>query len=331
MPKPSPDFDLITLKWAGTYLDGAPAQGSLQLTYGGGVMLDDDLATPINIFPKQIVAPITTLSVLIGGEMKEVGYAEFKVPATNDPDIDGGGGTYSMTESLLDVSTGRTVTFPVDVNAPDGIIWLNKIIPTTPAAGAPISVVYWDDFQSLEARVANIEAGGGGGEGGPVSWGSILDKPATFAPTTGTTAGTAAAGNDTRLSDARTPLAHGHPIIEVTGLQTELDNKQATGDYATSADVTTALGGKADTAHGHEIGDVAGLQGALDAASGGGGAPTVADMPSGIVLSCIHNGTAWPARPTERTDITVHWIGGNELDPPLDAVDGMDIWDRPAT
>src|SRR5690606_23699407 len=34
----------------------------------------------------------------------------------------------------------------------------------------------------------------------------------------GTTAGTVAAGDDSRLSDARTPTAHGHAIEEVTGL-----------------------------------------------------------------------------------------------------------------
>ena len=50
---------------------------------------------------------------------------------------------------------------------------------------------------------------------------------------------------DTRLTDARTPTAHGHTAAEVEGL----------GD---------ALAGKADTDHDHAIGDVTGLQDALD-------------------------------------------------------------------
>jgi hypothetical protein len=54
-------------------------------------------------------------------------------------------------------------------------------------------------------------------------------------------------GNDSRLSDARTPTAHTHAIADVTSLQTALD-------------------GKAALAHTHAIADVTGLQAALDAA-----------------------------------------------------------------
>lgn len=39
-------------------------------------------------------------------------------------------------------------------------------------------------------------------------------------------AGEVVKGNDTRLSDARTPTAHGHAIADVSGLQTALDGKQ---------------------------------------------------------------------------------------------------------
>lgn len=175
MSKPSPDWNLITLKWAGAYLDGTPATGNLSITYGGGVMLDDDATTPMNIYPKTIVVPLTTLSVLIDGAPKEVGYAEVQVPATNDPDIDGAGGTYTLTENLTGVTSGRKdVSFPVDIGAPGGVIWLNKIIPTAPAPGTPIQVVYWADFDALETRVADLELGGGGG-GGAVT---LADMPA---------------------------------------------------------------------------------------------------------------------------------------------------------
>ena len=56
---------------------------------------------------------------------------------------------------------------------------------------------------------------------------------------------------DSRLSDARTPTAHGHAINDVTGLQTALDGKQAAGSYAASS-------------HTHAISDTTGLQTALD-------------------------------------------------------------------
>ena len=48
------------------------------------------------------------------------------------------------------------------------------------------------------------------------AWGDITGKPATFAPTIGTTATTAAAGNDSRLSDSRTPKTHTHAWADIT-------------------------------------------------------------------------------------------------------------------
>ena len=64
--------------------------------------------------------------------------------------------------------------------------------------------------------------------------------------------------------------------------------------------------------------------------SGGGGGPiTAADLPAGSVMFARYNTTtsAWPARPTSRTDIMVHWIGANESTPPPAAVNGVDLWD----
>lgn len=53
--------------------------------------------------------------------------------------------------------------------------------------------------------------------------GGDLTADRTLAVVYGSTAGTAAQGNDARLSDARTPLAHAHAIADVTGLQAALD------------------------------------------------------------------------------------------------------------
>jgi hypothetical protein len=78
---------------------------------------------------------------------------------------------------------------------------------------------------------------------------------------------------------------HTHAIADVTGLQSSLDSKQASGSYAAAvhshgiADVTglqaaldnkQAAGSYAATVHGHAIGDVAGLQAALDSKQPGG-------------------------------------------------------------
>jgi hypothetical protein len=48
-------------------------------------------------------------------------------------------------------------------------------------------------------------------------------------------AGEVVKGTDTRLSDARTPTAHTHPISDVTGLQTALDAKAASSSLAAVA------------------------------------------------------------------------------------------------
>ena len=48
--------------------------------------------------------------------------------------------------------------------------------------------------------------------------------------------------NDARLSDARTPTAHSHPISDVTNLQTALDGKQASGNYELTSNKNAANG-----------------------------------------------------------------------------------------
>lgn len=154
---------------------------------------------------------------------------------------------------------------------------------------------------------------------------------------------------DTRLYDSRTPTAHSHTWAEVTGkpatftpnthshtisdttgLQTALDGKQVSGSYATSSDLTTGLAGKANTSHTHTIANTTGLQAALDAkgtsnlalgtssstAKAGNYTPPVADLPAGTTITVMHTGSAWPARPTSRTDVTVIWVGGTTATPP---------------
>ena len=48
------------------------------------------------------------------------------------------------------------------------------------------------------------------------AWGDVTGKPATFAPTIGTTATTAVAGNDARLTNSRTPTTHTHAWADIT-------------------------------------------------------------------------------------------------------------------
>ena len=85
--------------------------------------------------------------------------------------------------------------------------------------------------------------------------------------------------NDARLADTRDPKAHNHGISDVTGLQTALDGKQASGSYAPATGIApSAITGTAvvtndsrlsdsrtPTAHTHTMSDVTSLQATLTA------------------------------------------------------------------
>ena len=73
--------------------------------------------------------------------------------------------------------------------------------------------------------------GAGEGEAAPVTWASVTGKPATFPPTTGTTASTAKPGDYTPTWGEVTgkpstfaPATHTHAIADVTGLQAIIDD-----------------------------------------------------------------------------------------------------------
>lgn len=156
---PTPDFSRVTLKWAGTYLDGTPCDGMLVLTYNGGPMLDDDATMPVSIYPVGLRTPITTAQVVVGPTTYVVGYTEWSVPASNDPDIIGSGGTYTI-EEMLNRGGGRKFSFVADKDAPGGVIWTNKLAGSEPAPAEPYSAVYLADFTALSGRVLDLEGVG---------------------------------------------------------------------------------------------------------------------------------------------------------------------------
>jgi hypothetical protein len=65
--------------------------------------------------------------------------------------------------------------------------------------------------------------------------GGDLSANRTLTPDFGTGAGKVTQGNDSRLSDARTPLAHNHPVSEITGLPTLVPQAEAEEGIATTA------------------------------------------------------------------------------------------------
>ena len=166
MPGPTPDFDTVSLVWWGNYLDGSPATGSIEVSYDGGVQLDPSTDKPVSTFPIVMTATITPKSVQIADKngvqrTVAVGEATFQVPVSNDPDIQGGGGTYKVVEKL-DQGGGRTFHVVADKDAPGGVIKLNEVAPTDPIPGVAYSAVTITDFNTLTGRVTALESSGGG-------------------------------------------------------------------------------------------------------------------------------------------------------------------------
>ena len=155
---PTPDFDTVLLIWAGVTLDGSPVTGSLSLTYNGSSpMLDEDPELPVGIYPTKLSKSIETRSIIVNDEegvpqTKTVGYVEFRVPATNDPDILGSGGTYTLVEQLTN-ATGTTRTFIADKDAPDGTMWISRIMSIDPIDPDAVPSVTFGDLLQYQRKI----------------------------------------------------------------------------------------------------------------------------------------------------------------------------------
>lgn len=121
-----------------------------------------------------------------------------------------------------------------------------------------------------------------------VEWSGVSGKPDDFPPSAHTHSTSQIVGLDTTLAGKApvshthtksqiTDFAHGHAISEISGLQGELDKKQASGDYATNTDLTSGLSKKVDvSAFEQKIKELEGRILALELA----GFITSADLPT---------------------------------------------------
>lgn len=147
----------------------------------------------------------------------------------------------------------------------------------------------------------------------------------------GTTSGTACAGNDSRLSDARTPTIHSHAIADTTGLQTALAGKQA--ELVSGTNIKTINGVSVLGSGDIVVSGGSGMTNPMTAAGsiiigGVGGIPAELQKGSdGQVLTLAAGSPAWGAAPTggasspliaeyivgTGTDSgTTHYVGGGD-------------------
>lgn len=114
---------------------------------------------------------------------------------------------------------------------------VQDIVGTFVVAGTGITSTYDDVANRL--TIASTASGGVPttrqiASGAGLAGGGDLSADRTLSVVYGTAAGTAAQGNDSRLSDARTPLAHTHPA-------TDISNSTATGrSVITATDAAAA-------------------------------------------------------------------------------------------
>ncbi|MGV9676213.1 hypothetical protein ACWDSJ_13110 [Nocardia sp. NPDC003482] len=101
----------------------------------------------------------------------------------------------------------------------DGQVATYAALPAAPADGAQY-VVRADGLLYVFHTAGGWTPNGQGivirGPAGTTDWNGIVNKPTAFPPTIGGTATTAVAGNDPRLSDARTPTVHTHPASQIS-------------------------------------------------------------------------------------------------------------------
>lgn len=89
-----------------------------------------------------------------------------------------------------------------------------------------------------------------------LAWTNITSKPSTFPPIIGSGAGDAVAGNDSRLTDARTPTTHSHAQSDITNLVSDLAAKAASSHTHAYSSLTSIPSTFAPSAHTHAATDI---------------------------------------------------------------------------
>lgn len=240
-----------------------------RLTSGAGIMLD--------VFVDQACTVPATITTLTGEAIpgaRLVVSDDSLIPEFLDaqnrttlfvrpPNATGNGSAiYSMTtdmvETLLDSRVGSAVSSYLDANPPEA-----EVLPSDDEGN--LLILGSDDRIFLSADALPP---GATGDHGDLTGLEDDDHPQYLNDTRGdvryyprgqvdSLLGGKVSTSDPRLSDARTPTAHVHSMVDVTGLSLALEGK-VNDDDARLSDARTP------TSHSHVVGDVTGLQDVLN-------------------------------------------------------------------
>lgn len=138
------NYDTVTVKGRFVYLDGSPARGVIRFT--GKV-------PAISAATQTIIVPATITATLDAD-----GQFSVALPATNDPDIQPNGWTYSVSEELSN-GGGRGYEIDVPLSSQSFGIDLSEVAPVAPSAGASSAFVTLTKFNTIQADLAALRKG----------------------------------------------------------------------------------------------------------------------------------------------------------------------------
>ena len=258
---------------AGRMPDPVPADGMTVTFTPANTILKVTTPTPATVIKQRIVCSVDANGYLIDGQAARGVWlvtGTYKV-------------TYSHPRAMIpshdiEVTTGHTEAAPLDLTtamppggpvlAPSEYAELNgrltileaggpeivrDVIGAAMVAGSGIQITVNDAGDSITIAstavlpTRQVIAGTGLTGGGDLS----ADRTLTVAY--GTAAGTAAQGNDSRLTDDRAPTAHTHPLADVTDAGTAA--AADVGDFATAAQGVLA-GTASQPGHAHAGADI---------------------------------------------------------------------------
>ncbi|MGW6423522.1 hypothetical protein ACWF82_12665 [Nocardia sp. NPDC055053] len=167
-------------------------------------------------------------------------------PDPEDPDVASTGLVDLTLVSPVPASAGNAVVMgPRGAGIQiDGQVNTYAELPAGAVDGSQF-VVKSDGLLYLYDEVSGWTPNGQGvtvrGPAGTTQWAGISGKPATFPPTIGSSADTAVAGDDPRLSNARPPTAHTHPVTDITGVTSIADALLSSTDEAQARTAIAAV------------------------------------------------------------------------------------------
>lgn len=243
---------------------------------------------------------------------------DVQIPCTNDPDNSPNGWQVQIDITFTDAAGEK---YLLDVPIVGGDINLRTVVLTA-SIPAPVPVL----IRGVAGGIAELDADGdvtdaAGAKVLPSSGTALtsyatqvaplVDYPATFPPAIGATASTAVAGNDARLTNARTPTAHTHLAADVsnstaTGRALITATDAAAARTAIGAGTSSlAIGTTGTTAAAGNDSRLSDARAPLNhsAATITSGLLDIARVPAGTIVES----TSTTVRPTARTDVHVYF------------------------